>query len=83
MSEKDGKWYTGSTRDLRRRLSEHQSGRSIATRYRGPWHLIYYEASPDLQDSQARERYLKSGMGKRYLDNRLKRFLIQPGFADL
>lgn len=82
MSGKDGGWYTGSTRDLRRRLAEHRSGRSIATRHRGPWHLIYYEASPDLQGAQARERYLKSGMGKRYLRNRLKRFLAQEQ-ADL
>jgi putative endonuclease len=83
MSEKDGEWYTGSTRNLRRRLAEHQSGCSIATRYRGPWRLIYYEASPHLQDAQARERYLKSGMGKRYVRNRLKHFLTQAKFVDL
>jgi hypothetical protein len=27
------------------------------------------------QDAYSREKYLKSGMGKRYLNNRLKRFL--------
>ena len=75
MSERDGRWYTGSTVDLKRRLVEHQRGYSTATRYRGPWQLIYYEASPHIQDAQARERYLKSGMGKRYVRNRLKHFL--------
>lgn len=75
MSDADGRWYTGFTADLRRRLAEHRAGRSPATRYRRPWRLIYYEASPDIEDAQARERYLKSGMGKRYVRNRLKHFL--------
>ena len=75
MSETDGRWYTGCTVDLRRRLAEHQAGHSTSTRYRGPWSLIYYEASLHIEDAQARERYLKSGMGKRYVRNRLKNFL--------
>ena len=31
------------------------------------------------QDAYSREKYLKSGMGKRYLKNRLKRFLSLYG----
>lgn len=77
-SEADGGWYTGYTVDLTRRLAEHQAGHSTSTRYRGPWNLIYYEASLDIEDAQARERYLKSGMGKRYVRNRLKNFLRNP-----
>ena len=38
--------------------------------------LIYYEASINKEDAMARERYLKSGMGKRYIKNRLKRYLL-------
>jgi len=30
-------------------------------------------------DARARELYLKSGMGKRYIKNRLKRFLALTG----
>ncbi|PIY96439.1 MAG: excinuclease ABC subunit C, partial [Candidatus Kerfeldbacteria bacterium CG_4_10_14_0_8_um_filter_42_10] len=41
--------------------------------------LIYYEACLNKDDAFARERYLKSGMGKRYLKNRLKRFLSLTG----
>ena len=37
--------------------------------------LIYYEACTNQQDAYTREKYLKSGMGKRYIKNRLKRFL--------
>ncbi len=75
MSETDGNWYTGYTVDLRKRLAQHQAGNSASTRSRGPWSLIYYEASLDIEDARARERYLKSGMGKRYVRIRLKNFL--------
>jgi len=75
QSTKDGKWYTGHTEDLQKRFSEHNDGRVLSTKGRGPFELIYYEASLNSEDAFAREKYLKSGMGKRYLKNRLKRFL--------
>jgi putative endonuclease len=50
-----------------------------STKERGPVELIYYEACLNEQGALARERYLKSGMGKRYLRNRLKRFLSLTG----
>jgi len=74
-SKKDGKWYTGCTQDLRKRLFQHQKGDSTATKGRGPFELIYYEASQNSEDAFGREKYLKTGMGKRYLKNRLRRFL--------
>jgi len=75
ISNDSGQWYTGCTNDLKRRISEHNSGKSTYTSYRGPYKLIYYEASIDKKDAYARERYLKSGMGKRYIKNRLKIYL--------
>jgi len=74
QSKKDRRLYTGSTRDLRKRFKEHSSGKVISTRGRGPFFLLYYEACLDEQDARAREKYLKSGMGKRYLRNRLTPF---------
>jgi putative endonuclease len=73
-SLKDGKWYTGCTDDLRKRFAEHNEGKSEYTKARGPYELIYYEACLSKQDAFARERYLKSGMGKRYVNNRLKEY---------
>jgi putative endonuclease len=72
ISEKDGNFYTGSTRDLKRRLKEHNNGQVVSTGKRLPLRLIYYEACINEKDARAREKYLKSGMGKRYLKNRLK-----------
>ncbi len=75
QSKKDGKFYTGFTRDLRKRLEQHQTGKTTATKNRGPLALVYYEASRNDDDAFNRERYLKTGTGKRYLKNRMKRFL--------
>jgi len=79
LQNKDKKWYTGYTGDLRKRFSEHNNQKSKYTRWRGPYQLIYYEACLDDEDAKSREKYLKSGMGKRYLKNRLKRFLSLTG----
>ena len=75
LSGKDGKFYTGSSKDLKRRINEHNSGRVDSTKDRLPMKLIYYEACIDEIDARARETYLKSGMGKRYIRNRLKNYL--------
>lgn len=79
QSEKDGRLYTGLTCNLRKRFKEYNSGRVISTKSRFPFKLIYYEACINEQDAGLREKYLKSGMGKRYLKNRLKRFLSLNG----
>ena len=75
LSGKDGKFYTGSTKDLKRRINEHDSGRVDSTKDRRPMKLIYYEACIDEVDARAREKYLKIGMRKRYIRNRLKKYL--------
>ncbi|MFQ5714856.1 MAG: GIY-YIG nuclease family protein [Candidatus Scalinduaceae bacterium] len=79
QSKKDKKFYTGSTKDLRKRFNEHNSGKVSSTKNRGPFMLIYYEACLNEQDARYREKYLKSGLGKRYLKNRLKSFLSLTG----
>lgn len=73
-SIKVGYLYTGYTNDLKRRIKEHNSGSSTYTKYRGPYHLIYYEACLNEYDAKAREIYLKSGRGKLFLKSRLKRY---------
>lgn len=77
-SENDN-FYTGCTEDLRKRLMEHNNGKVTTTRKFRNWKVVYYEASLDIVDAFAREKYLKSGPGKRYLRQRLKRFLSLTG----
>src|SRR4051812_5390709 len=78
-SKKNGKFYTGYTNDLRKRFKEHSEGKSLYTKGRGPFEIVYYEACLDELDARNRELYLKSGRGKLYLKQRLKRFLFCTG----
>ncbi len=78
-SKKNRRLYTGYTSDLRKRLKEHNDKLSTYTKGRGPYELIYYEACIDEEDAKARELYLKTGKGKRYLKSRLRRFLFRTG----
>ena len=75
ISGADGQLYTGSTTDLKRRLSEHNTGKVRSTFKRRPLNLLYYEACLDESDARRREKYLKTGMGKRYLKQRLRNSL--------
>jgi putative endonuclease len=75
ISNDSGQWYTGCTNDSKRRVGGHNSGKSTFTSYRGPYKLIYYETSVNEKNAYTREKYQKSGIGKRYIKNRLKNYL--------
>ena len=77
LQNKHKKWYTGFTENIQKRILEHNSGKTRSTKYGGPWKLIYCEICLNKADAKAREKYLKSGMGKKYLKNRLKFFFAQ------
>src|SRR5436190_13861773 len=64
-STKDNGFYIGYSTDLKRRLPEHTRGASFATKSRGPWKLVYYEAYTEREDAEGREKFLKSGAGRR------------------
>jgi len=70
-STKDKGFYIGSTGDLAKRFREHQEGKSLSTKNRRPWQLVYYEACVAKKDALIRERYLKTAWGKRYLKKRI------------
>lgn len=72
QSKKDGQFYTGATNNFKKRIEEHTNGLVISTRYKRPLQLIYFEACLSKNDAFRRERYLKTGMGKRYLRNCLQ-----------
>ena len=71
MSQKDGKFYTGTTGDLNKRLEQHNAGSVFSIKHRLPMKLIYFEACLDNHDAYQRGKYLKTEMGKRFLKNRL------------
>lgn len=74
-SLKDGNFYTGITSDLERRIKEHETGKNFSTAPRRPLKLIYYEAYLVKEDVEAREKYLKTSMGRRVIRKQLKNYL--------
>ncbi|OFZ55989.1 MAG: hypothetical protein A3D92_25055 [Bacteroidetes bacterium RIFCSPHIGHO2_02_FULL_44_7] len=63
-SSKSGKQYVGSTRDLDKRLKEHNSGKSYWTRNKGPWELVYCEDKLTASEAERREKFFKTGDGR-------------------
>jgi len=67
----DKKLYIGSTADLKKRLIRHKRGLVAATKNRLPVNLIYYEACLSMRAARKREKYFKTGFGRRFLNNRI------------
>jgi len=75
-SSQDEELYIGSTNDLKRRVSEHQNGKSFSTKLRTPFELIYYEAYKNEKDARNRKHNLKfRGNARRFLKERMKESL--------
>ena len=75
LSEKDGKHYTGYTKDVELRFEQHNKGLVSSTKNRRPLKLIYFEACLNQEDATHREKYFKTHYGKMFLKNRLKSYL--------
>lgn len=66
-----GQRYIGLTTDLKRRLSEHNAGKSPHTSKFMPWRLVTYIAFSTRVTAESFERYLKSGSGHAFAKKRL------------
>lgn len=75
QSLKNGSFYIGYTSDLKKRLREHNEGKSLATKPFRQYKLIYYEAFLNRKDAKSREVYLKSGYGRRTINKLLNKYL--------
>jgi putative endonuclease len=63
--------YVGATADLRRRLADHNAGKSAHTAKFVPWELVWYSAFPDKYKALEFEKYLKSHSGRAFAKKRL------------
>lgn len=68
--------YKGSTSDLKKRVVEHNRRKNFSSAPYAPFKLIYYEAYLLKQDAEAREKYLKTSMGKRVIRKQLANYLV-------
>lgn len=68
-SEKDNRIYVGMSKDIKRRLSEHNLGQVTSTKFWKPWKLIYQKLVGERVKARQLEKKLKSGYGKEFLKN--------------
>ena len=66
-SEVDGRFYVGMTKGIRRRIKEHNIGKTKSTKGFRPWKLFFTEKFDNWDDARRREKYLKSGYGKQWI----------------
>jgi putative endonuclease len=70
-SVKGNKTYVGHTDDWKKRLKEHNLGRSSFTRKFKPWRLIHLEEFKTKKEAIKREKYLKSAAGRKWIERNL------------
>jgi len=63
--------YVGITTDLKRRLRDHNAGKSTHSSKYKPWRLVTYIAFTDHGKALSFEGYLKSGSGHAFANKRL------------
>ncbi len=67
-----GTRYVGSTDSVDKRLGEHNFGKCRYASGRKPWKLIYKEEYATRKEAMGREKFLKSGQGRKYLNKILE-----------
>ncbi len=71
-----GTLYIGFTADLKKRILDHNLGKGgKTTKRKVGWSLIYYEAYLNKQDALGREKFLKGGSGRKYINKQLVHYL--------
>jgi putative endonuclease len=69
QSLKNGRRYVGKTsKSPKERLSEHNNRSNQYTKNNTPYKLIYYETTYCKKCAGKREIFLKSGVGRKFLD---------------
>ncbi|HTS39088.1 MAG TPA: GIY-YIG nuclease family protein [Xanthobacteraceae bacterium] len=63
--------YTGATADLKKRMADHNAGKSTHTAKFIPWELVWYSAFPEKYKALEFEKYLKSHSGRAFARKRL------------
>lgn len=72
-SVKNSKRYVGFTsKDPEERLHDHLTGSNKWTRQNGPFTIIHTEVFDSKTDTIKREKFLKSGCGRKWMDENIR-----------
>jgi len=68
LKGKTGKRYVGITNDLHRRINEHRLKKSKSGQLLDDFFVLHTEKFPDYDTARNREKFLKSGQGRKWLN---------------
>lgn len=71
QSQKNGRYYIGSTKNVEQRLIQHNAGMTQATQSLRPWKLVHTQSYETLALARRREKQLKSWKNGAYLQQAL------------
>ena len=61
--------YVGHCKNLKVRLNQHNSLKVKATKPFAPWKIVYYVEFKSREEAITKERYFKTGFGRKWLNN--------------
>ena len=64
-------YYKGHCENLKKRLSQHNSGMTVSIKQYIPFEIVYFEKFETREEAVRREKYFKSAAGRRFLKNKL------------
>ena len=76
-SLKDNGIYIGMSRDPDDRLRQHNKGKTVSTRSRRPFVMLYKEECNSADEARKREQYYKSGIGREQIKQKLNSSVAQ------
>jgi putative endonuclease len=71
QNRESGFRYVGITKDIVTRLKRHNSGGNRSTKSHRPFEVVHLEEYGDYTVARQREKFLKSGVGRKFLDSLL------------
>ena len=72
QSKKNGRYYIGSTNNIDRRLSEHNSGQTKSLRYIKPLALVYAVKFNTRTEACREEQRIKQQKSRKYIKELIK-----------
>ena len=68
FSESAKRRYVGMSASPEDRLKQHNAGYTKSTKAYRPWKIVYTESFDTLEEARNKEVYLKSGIGREFLN---------------
>jgi putative endonuclease len=68
-SGKDGSFYIGLTKDIEKRVIQHNNGYNLSTKSKRPWAIVRTEEYGNNLLAIKRERFLKTCKGRQVVKN--------------